>query len=258
MEVHILASGSTGNVAYFKFGNIRILVDVGISTRRIENKLRAIGVKLEDFDGVLITHEHIDHVKGLDVLIRRYHLPVFTRTATWEAIPCHHKLPEKCFNAIEKEFKIGEVKIKAHNISHDAADPVGFSFEYRRKKWVIATDMGTITNNIWQALTGADLAVLECNHDLNMLINGPYPGYLKKRILGRYGHLSNYHAAAVIAGINPKHKMQVFLAHLSQQNNQPDLALKMVSHLLNKKGCKNGSNIDLHLTYPDKTISYTG
>lgn len=258
MQLHILASGSTGNVAYFRFGDTRLLVDAGISTRRIESKLALIGVKAGDLDGVLITHEHIDHIKGLDVLIRRYRLPVFARAATWEAIPCRHKLPPECCITIEEEFQVGGVEVEAHSISHDAADPVGFSFHYRHKKWVIATDMGVITENVLKALANADLAVLESNHDRDMLKNGPYPGFLKQRIMGQYGHLSNHDAAAVLARIPRKEQMQVFLAHLSQQNNHPDLALKTVSDSLLKQGCQPGKDIKLHLTYPDNTMSFTG
>jgi phosphoribosyl 1,2-cyclic phosphodiesterase len=256
MEVHILASGSTGNVAYFKFGNIRLLVDAGISTRRIENKLALLGVKAGDLDGVLITHEHIDHIKGLDVFTRRYKLPVFARAATWEAIPCRKKLPAECCITIENEFSIGEVDVEAFDISHDAADPVGFSFHYKQKKWVMATDMGIITDSVLKAVNGADLAVLESNHDRDMLKNGPYPGFLKQRIMGRLGHLSNYDAAALLACLPHKTKMQVFLAHLSQKNNRPDLAFHTVSDYLAGKGCQPDVDIDLHLTYPDATTSY--
>jgi phosphoribosyl 1,2-cyclic phosphodiesterase len=258
MQVHILASGSTGNVALFKFGNTRILVDVGISTRRIENKLALLGVKAGDLDGVIITHEHTDHIKGLDVFIRRYRLPVFARGATWEAIPCRGKLPAECCNIIDKEFCIGKVGVEAFSIPHDAADPVGFAFHYRQKKWVMATDIGMITENILKALTGADLAVLESNHDREMLINGPYPRFLKQRIMGRYGHLSNHDAASILERIAPQQQMQVFLAHLSQQNNNPNLAYNTVSQFLAHKGCNPGEDIKLHLTYPDAITSYRG
>jgi phosphoribosyl 1,2-cyclic phosphodiesterase len=258
MQVHILASGSTGNVAYFKFGRTRLLVDAGISTRRIESKLALLGVRTGDLDGVLITHEHIDHIKGLDVLIRRYHLPVFARAATWEAIPCRHKLPPECCITIEDQFQLGEVEIEAYNISHDAADPVGFAFHYQRKKWVMATDIGVITTSVLKALQGADLAVLESNHDRDMLRDGPYPPFLKKRIAGKYGHLSNHDAAAVLSHIPLKEQMQVFLAHLSQHNNHPDLALNTVADALLKQGYQPGADIKLHLTYPDTTMSYVG
>lgn len=258
MQVHILASGSTGNVTLFKFGNTRLLVDVGISTRRIENKLAFLGIKSEDLDGVLITHEHSDHIKGLDVFIRRYHLPVFAREATWEAIPCRDKLPDECCVIIDKEFCIGDVEIEAFSIPHDAADPVGFSFHYRQKKWVLATDMGMITDHILKALMGAELAVLESNHDREMLKNGPYPHFLKQRIMGRYGHLSNLDAASILERIAPQKQMQVFLAHLSQQNNSPTLAYNTVSQFLARKGCHPGEDIKLHLTHPDAIASYRG
>lgn len=256
MQVHILASGSTGNASLFKFGNTRILVDVGISTRRIENKLALLGVRAEELDGVLITHEHSDHVKGLDVFIRRYHLPVFARGATWEAIPCRGKLPAECCNTIDKEFCVGGVGVEAFGISHDAADPVGFSFHYRQQKWVMATDMGIITDSVVKALTGAQLAVLESNHDQEMLINGPYPGFLKQRIMGKYGHLSNHDVPVVLERTALKGQMQVFLAHLSQQNNDPALAYNTVSQILAHKGYRPGEDIKLHLTYPDTIVSY--
>jgi len=258
MQVHILASGSTGNVAFFKFGHTQLLVDVGISARSIENKLAQIGVNAGNLDGVLITHEHIDHIKGLDVFIRRYHLPVFARAATWEAIACRHKLPAECCITIEDEFSIGKVGVAAYSISHDAADPVGFAFYFRDQKWVIATDIGVITKSVLQALNGADLVVLEANHDRDMLKNGPYPRFLKQRIMGKYGHLSNDEAAAVLAKIGCRNKMQVFLAHLSQKNNLPGLALKTVNDHLQQKGVALGKDIKISLTYPDTIMSFTG
>ncbi|MGE5389957.1 MAG: MBL fold metallo-hydrolase [Deltaproteobacteria bacterium] len=251
MQIHILASGSTGNAIYLSLGQTRILVDAGISARRIEQGLASIGVKAGDLDAVLITHEHSDHIKGLEVLTRKHELPVYTRERTWEAIPGKDKLAGRCWQAIDQDFSIGAVDIKAFGISHDAADPVGFCFYYQQYKWVIVTDLGTVTPGVEKALSGADLAVVESNHDPDLLKNGPYPAFLKQRIMSKQGHLSNFDTAALLSRIAPLKRMQVFLAHLSQQNNRPQLAEETVAEILARHGCRAGEDIVLHRTYPD-------
>lgn len=256
MQLHILASGSTGNAIYFEFGGTRILVDAGISTRRIERSLAEIGVKTGDLDGVLITHEHIDHIKGIDVLARKYELPVYARPAAWTKIPCRDKLPGKCIRYLEGIFRLGEVDIEPFKTSHDAVDPVGFCFHYQGQKWVLATDLGVVTQEVARALSHADGAVLEANHDPEMLSKGPYPQVLKRRIRSDHGHLSNYDTARVLTSIPRLESMQVFLAHLSQQNNNPRLALQTVGEILHRKGCDLRREIILHPTFPDRTVSF--
>lgn len=256
MQLHILASGSTGNAIYFDFGGAKILVDAGISTRRIERGLAEIGVKAGDLDGILITHEHIDHIKGIDVITRKYELPVYARPATWTRISCRDKLPGKCIKYIEGVFSLGGVDIEPFNTSHDAVDPLGFCFHYQRQKWVLATDLGVVTPEVAKALSRADGAVLEANHDPEMLSNGPYPQVLKQRIRSRHGHLSNYDTARVLAGIPRLETMQVFLAHLSQQNNHPRLAMQTVGEILRRQGCDLHREVILHPTFPDRTVSF--
>ncbi|HBQ85503.1 MAG TPA: MBL fold metallo-hydrolase, partial [Syntrophomonas sp.] len=216
MQVHILASGSTGNSVLLQLGGKNILIDAGISARRIEQGLAGVGVKAGELDGVLITHEHIDHIKGLDVFIRRHKIPVYTRPGTWEGIPCRSKLPPQCCCDIYENIDIGPVRIETFPISHDASDPVGFCFYWSKIKWTLATDLGVITPEVKQALAHASLAILESNHDMEMLQTGPYPSFLKQRIKGIKGHLSNLDAARLLAYAGQQGPMQVFLAHLSK------------------------------------------
>ncbi len=251
MEIHILASGSTGNAAIFKFGDTTLLIDAGISARRIEQGMAEAGLKAGDLDGILITHEHTDHVRGLDVLVRRHQIPVYTRTKTWDQLPCRHKLEPECCREIGGEFSIGKVGIQAFDISHDAADPVGFTFRYRNRKAVIVTDLGVVTPVVEKALEQAEAAVIEANHDLDMLENGPYPQFLKQRIKSSNGHLSNANAGRLLSRLDCRPGMQVFLAHLSRQNNHPDLAEKTVKNFLSSSGCQVGIDIILHQTFPD-------
>lgn len=256
MQVHILASGSTGNAVYFQFGKARILVDAGISARRIERGLAEIGVRGRDLDAVLITHEHQDHIQGLDVFIRRYQIPVYARERAWAGIKCSEKFPRECCQYITAGFDLGPIRVEPFSISHDAADPVGYAFYYGQRKWVMATDLGMITPGVEKAMAGADLLVLESNHDVDMLVKGPYPLFLKQRIRSSKGHLSNLDAGQVLARLPRQRPMQVFLAHLSQKNNNPRLAYQTVSAVLQQFGCLLGDEIQLNYTHPDHTASY--
>ncbi|HWQ75090.1 MAG TPA: MBL fold metallo-hydrolase [Syntrophomonas sp.] len=255
MQIHILASGSTGNAVFIEMGGRKILIDAGISARRIEQGLAEAGSDPSQLDAVLITHEHIDHIRGLDVLVRRYKMPVYTRPATWDKIPCREKLPRECCRELKAGLNMGVLKIEAFGISHDAADPVGFSLLQGETKTVLATDLGKITPVVETALAYADHLILEANHDPIMLREGPYPSYLKQRISGPQGHLSNQEAGRVLARVPHKGVMHVFLAHLSQHNNLPHLALGTVNGILQQQGC---DDILVRRTYPASTASLVG
>ncbi len=255
MIVHVLASGSTGNAVLFQFGKNKILVDVGISCRRIERGLQTIGVKAGELDAVLLTHEHNDHIKGLDVFIRKYRLPVYTKPATWERIDCLKKLPAESVKELEGTFSLGKVLIEPFPISHDAADPVGYCFHYGKYKAVLATDLGVVDREVEQALSFSDIAVLESNHDPQMLKNGPYPPYLKKRIAGKEGHLSNYDTARLLSTIPRLKPLRVLLAHISRQNNHPVLAQQTVGRILEDAGCELGREMGIYPTFPQQGIS---
>ena len=255
MQIHILASGSTGNVVLVQMGSTKILVDVGISNRRIEKGLSDLGIRISDLDGILITHEHSDHINGLDVLVRKHRIPVYTRSRTWQKINCLDRLPAECVKEVNNSFTLGDVDIVPFSISHDAADPVGYCFYQGQSKIVVATDLGIVTPTIESALTRADLMVLESNHDVNMLKNGPYPQFLKQRIISSKGHLSNWQAGQVLARIPHKTGTRVMLAHLSQQNNRPALAHQTVRDVLTNAGLAVGKEILLYPTFPERTAS---
>ncbi|EAX48391.1 beta-lactamase domain protein [Thermosinus carboxydivorans Nor1] len=255
MQVHVLASGSTGNALFFDFDTTKILVDAGISARRIQQALCGIGTSLEEVDAILVTHEHRDHVSGLPTLTRRYGLPVYTRPGTWENMFCRELIPSACCYELGDSLEIGNVKIEAFSISHDAADPVGFNFYYRNRKYSVATDLGFVTDSVKKAIACSDVLVLESNHDVDMLKKGSYPWSLKRRIMSSRGHLSNTDAGWALARLPRKSKTEVFLAHLSQENNRPDLAKTTVSTILADQGCCLDSEITLRLTYPDRTAS---
>lgn len=255
MQIHVLASGSTGNAILVEMGNRRILVDAGISCRRIERGLAAVGMQVGELDGVVITHEHSDHIKGIPIMVKKHRIPIYARRSTWACMPAGEKIPSECRREIGDKINFGPLQVIPFPISHDAADPVGFSFCCQDRKWVVATDLGMITRSVAEALAHADVAVLESNHDIEMLQTGPYPYYLKQRIRGKKGHLSNYEAGYLLARIPRARQMQVFLAHLSQHNNVPLLAERTVSEVLNNHDCVVGEDVILHRTYPDRTVS---
>ena len=255
MQVHVLASGSTGNAIFLDFKHTKILVDAGISTRRIKNSLSELGTSIEELDGVFITHEHRDHVSGLGTMTKKYNLPVYASMNTWQAMYCRDVIPAQCCKVLPVSLDIGQIRVEPFSISHDAADPVGFSFYSGSAKCSVVTDLGFVTENVKKAIALSDVLVLESNHDIDMLQNGTYPWHLKRRILGNRGHLSNFDAGWALARLERKPSMQVFLAHMSQNNNDPELAMETVSTILMQQGCKLGSEIELYRTYPDRIVS---
>ncbi len=257
MQLHILASGSTGNAIYLKIGGASILVDAGISARRIEKGLRAVGVEPTELDAILLTHEHSDHVSGLPVFTRKFKAPVYARRRTWDAFQPAHHVEADYRRELGGRLEIGDVRIEPFAISHDAAEPVGFNFFYGDLKCVVATDMGCVSERVEQDIALADVMVFESNHDVAMLRNGPYPEHLKKRILGTRGHLSNLETARCLARMKKKCGMHVFLAHLSQHNNCPDLALSTVGKVLEQQGTRLDQDLFLHLAHPSETVSFT-
>lgn len=255
MNLHVLASGSTGNSACLQFGDTNILVDAGISARRVKTGLDAAGIAVENIAAVLVTHEHSDHISGLAMLAKKYRLPVYARPAAFEAMPCRALPPPGCCRDLPDSLDIGGVRIEPFAVSHDAADPVGFNFFAGQTKCSFVTDLGFVTGSVKTRLDDSDLLVLESNHDVNMLQAGSYPWYLKKRILGNRGHLSNNDCGWTLARMAKKQHTDVFLAHISKENNRPEVAKATVGRILEEEGLNLGTDITLHLTYPDRTIS---
>lgn len=233
-EVIMLASGSKGNAALISTENRRFLVDVGISCRELSKRLKSVGVAAEDIDYVFLTHEHIDHIRGLSTFMKKYSVPVFASYKTWLAIFSRDSTIEraKC-NIIDKTFLAGGVRVDSFPVPHDAVDTRGFVFTAQGSgaKCTYVTDVGFVTPLVREAAEGSTELVLEANHDIEMLRNGPYPYLLKQRIAGGAGHLSNIGAASMLAAMErlPAH---VFLAHLSQHNNRPELAYATAADLL--------------------------
>ena len=246
-----LFSGSSGNSLYIAAGNTRILIDAGLSGRTVCDALNSIGVLPETLNGILVTHEHSDHVAGLRTLLRHTDAPVYTRPGTLRAIAeSGGDLPAERLVAIHDAVDIGPLRVSAFGIPHDAADPVGYEITGSRK-CTVATDLGFVTDEVRSAMEGSDVLVFEANHDLAMLRKGPYPWPLKQRILGNRGHLANDEAGRAIAGLRSR-PQKIILAHLSETNNRPAIAEETVSHLLAESGV---SALSLAVALQDEMVT---
>ena len=233
LQVAILASGSKGNAIYVELDGVRILVDAGISAARITKRLRARGVEPQSLDAVLVTHEHIDHVRGLKTLAKQYHLPILATRGTLAGIDGGAAFEGDMWS-IADAFTIGDVTVQPFAISHDAAEPCGFRIEGSHC-CTVATDLGVVTDTVQEAMEGADVLILEANHDADLLRQGSYPWPLKRRILSNRGHLANGDAAWALTRMK-KHPRKVYLAHLSEENNRPALACDTVTDILASRG----------------------
>lgn len=251
----VLASGSTGNAIYVETEKERLLVDAGLSGKKIEQLFQEIDRHPEQLNGILVTHEHSDHIKGVGVLARKYQLPIYANEKTWKAM-------EKSVGTIHPDqrylFECGTVKqfndldVESFRVSHDAADPMFFVFHHEGKKLVLATDMGYVSDEIKGVAKNADAYIFESNHDLNMLRMGRYPWNVKRRILGDAGHISNEDAALALSEIVGDATSRIYLAHLSQDNNMKELARMTVSQILEEQDTGVGHTFHLYDTDPYK------
>ena len=228
-----IASGSSGNCIYVGSNNTHLLVDVGISGKRVDEGLAGLDICGQDLDGILVTHEHVDHIGGLGVLCRKYSIPVYATKDTIDAIKAYKglgKVEDDIFHQIapDVELTIKDITIKAFRTSHDAADPVAYTFAAEGKKLAIATDMGTYSDYTVENLKGMDSILVEANHDVRMLQVGPYPYPLKQRILSDEGHLSNELSGRLLSSILNDNIEKIYLGHLSKENNMPELAYETV------------------------------
>lgn len=233
MRLCSIASGSSGNCIYAGSDSTHILVDVGISGKRTEAGLKELDLTMRDIDGIFITHEHTDHIAGLGVLSRKYEIPIYATKGTIAAIQKTSsvgKIPEDLFHPIKADEKIiiKDLVCNPMKISHDAAEPVAYRISYGKKKVGIITDLGNYNDYTVESLQGMDALLLEANHDVNMLQVGPYPYYLKQRILGDRGHLSNERAGQLLSHLLHDKMQAVVLGHLSKENNLPELAYEAV------------------------------
>lgn len=247
-----LASGSSGNCYVVRSQSTAVLIDAGISARRIKKGLSALSMDLNDLDGVLITHEHSDHICGLRTLAKASRTCIYANPDTFLGMDV--ELAEdrcSCF-ATGDTFHIGDLSIRTFSVSHDAADPVGYSIGFGGRNIVIVTDTGIVDRSLLQEICDADILVLESNHDEHILRMGDYPWFLKQRILGEQGHLSNEAAAYALAEVLNRERStgqrkfrRILLAHLSQKNNFPEIAVATMENILEEQGCKAGSDIQL-------------
>lgn len=241
MRLVSIASGSSGNCIYVGSDQTHILVDAGISNKRIEQGLNEIGLKGTEIDGIVITHEHSDHTKGLGVLARRYGVPIYGTKETLEEIREMKQLGVFSSELLKPilpdvDFMIGDLTVKPFSINHDAANPVAYRIQHERRSVAVATDMGHFNQYIIDHLQGLDALLLEANHDVNMLQTGPYPYYLKRRILSDHGHLSNENCGRLINCLLHDNLKKILLGHLSKENNYEELAYETVKLEINQGG----------------------
>lgn len=239
-----LFSGSSGNCLFVQSDTTKILVDCGESAKKIVSALSQIDININDISAILITHEHIDHVKSLNTLSKKYNIPIFINTETFEALTDQNKKINKeliNFFDFKNNFFIGDLEIHPFQTPHDAANPCGFNIFYNNKKISIATDLGHITPEIMTSLEYSKFILLESNYDLNTLKCSSYPYLLKERISGPYGHLSNSMAGQAISHLIDFGLETAMLGHLSKENNFPELAYKTVMEEIinNNKADKN-------------------
>ena len=230
MNLCSLSSGSSGNCIYVGTEDTHLLVDTGVSKKRIIDELHSLDMKPEDIQGILITHEHSDHVKGLGNFSKKYNTPVYANIETWNAMPKQkEKIKEENIRFFTFDnFYIGDIKIKAFPIPHDAANPCGFNLYHKNKKMSLVTDIGHINKEIITNLEKSSFLLLESNYEPEVLKCSPYPYLLKQRIQGPNGHLSNIDAGKTISYLSKFGLKNVMLGHLSKENNFPELAYKTV------------------------------
>ena len=237
MQVCVLASGSGGNAIFFQQGATRVLVDAGLSGRKIDARLRSIGVDVQKLMGIVVSHEHSDHVSGVGILARKVGCPVWLTRGTFEAAQSKFKGHERIrFFDNDQDFSIGDLLFQPFSISHDAADPVNFVIGDGSSRVGVGTDMGVVSQLALQRLLTSNLVVLESNYDREMLMAGPYPWSLKQRIQGTRGHLDNTDASETLGKLIDNGLEQVVLAHLSEENNSPELAMAASQSAIEDRG----------------------
>ncbi|RSK29167.1 MBL fold metallo-hydrolase [Bacillus sp. HMF5848] len=253
MQFSVLASGSTGNACYVEVGNTALLVDAGLSGKQLEAQCHKIGRDLKKVAGILVTHEHSDHIKGLGVISRKYQLPIYANAKTWQAMNGHigDISSEQRFTfEIGEQKAFGDIEVESFGVSHDAVEPMFYVFHHGGKKLALITDTGYVSDRMKGIIRGADAFVFESNHDVSMLQMGRYPWSVKRRILSDVGHVSNEDAALAMTDVITDNTKRIYLAHLSKDNNLKELAHMSVSQVLASKGFIAGEGFNLHDTDP--------
>ncbi|MRX73411.1 MBL fold metallo-hydrolase [Bacillus lacus] len=255
LQFSVLASGSTGNAIFVEADGQSFLIDAGLSGKQLDGLIQQIGRKLENLTGILVSHEHSDHIKGLGVVARKYKLPIYANANTWKAM---EGLIGEVDNGQKFEFATESVKtfggldIESFGVSHDAAEPMFYVFHHGEKKLAVITDTGYVSDRMKGIIGNADSYVFESNHDVSMLRMGHYPWSIKRRILSDVGHVSNEDAALAMTDVIGDSTKRIYLAHLSLDNNMKDLARMSVEQTLASKGFYVGEQFELYDTDPKK------
>ncbi|MGF3073012.1 MBL fold metallo-hydrolase [Facklamia sp. P12955] len=255
LSFSILASGSTGNCTYIESGQKRFLVDAGLSGKKIEALFKQIDRDLNLIDAIFVTHEHKDHIHGVGVLSRRYNLPIYANRETWKAMDrmIGEIAPEnKQYIEPETMLQLGDIDIVSYNVSHDAAQPQFYAFQKGNKQFVMLTDTGYVSDRLRSQLRNADAYLIEANHEIELLRYGPYPWSVKQRILSDKGHLSNQDGALAIRDLMGSKTKDIYLGHLSQDNNTKELAMLTMEDTLQAYDVDTVRDLKLHMTDPIK------
>ncbi|WP_442602482.1 MBL fold metallo-hydrolase [Paenibacillus sp. KN14-4R] len=256
----VLASGSTGNAMVVATEETKVLVDAGLSAKKLESLMNEQGVTGSELDAIYVTHEHSDHIKGLGALARKHKLPIYANEKTWEALNRQiGEIAEENRKVMDTGTMVdlGDLKVESYGISHDAAEPVGYCFYQGEKKLSLATDLGYMSSKVKDKLVDSDAIVLETNHDVELLRMGHYPWNIKRRILGDMGHLSNEAAADGLCDVLSGQTKAVYMAHLSRDHNMLDLARLTVTDVAKDRGVSlQERNVRLMDTYFDRSTPW--
>lgn len=237
MKLAVLGSGSAGNCSYIEIGGKKILVDVGYSLKKIREKLKSINQELENIDAIFITHDHSDHMKSIGVISRKLDIPIYIHKDSFKNIQSKiEKINEENIVLLnDRKIYLGNVLIENFDVMHDSAHNLGYTFNYSNEKLSYVTDIGKITNIVKQACLNSDVIAFESNHDIKMLLDGPYSWSLKNRVKSNTGHISNDEAAKFLENISNNRLKEIFLLHLSEENNTENIAYKTVREKVEKR-----------------------
>ncbi len=249
MQFASLGSGSRGNATLIRFESTTILIDCGFSLKETEQRLARIGLQAEQIDGIFVTHEHGDHIRGVGAFARRHKTPVWMthgteRSAEMGTIPNGFEL------TIGESVQIGSIEVLPYSVPHDAAEPCQFVFSNGKQKIGLLTDTGMITPHIIQTLSGIDAILLECNHDVEMLFDGEYPPYLKERVASDYGHLNNQQAAELLVKMDTTKLEKIVVLHISDKNNDPILARQALAEAVD------WDSDDVHVAHQSEGLNW--
>lgn len=260
MHFSVLASGSTGNAIYVETEEHSFLVDAGLSGKQMEALFSQIDRDMGKLSGLLVTHEHSDHIKGVGIVARKYKLPIYANEKTWRAMEGligDVPVDQKFIFDMETVKTFGSLDIESFGVSHDAAEPMFYVFHHEGRKLVLITDTGYVSDRMKGTISNAQAYVFESNHDVQMLRMGRYPWNIKRRILSDVGHVSNEDAAIAMSDVVGDETKSIYLAHLSLDNNMKELARMSVSQTLQSRGLIVGEQFDLYDTDPKNPTALT-